>query len=93
MITTMVGKLVIFEGNVQGVGFRYTARSLARQYLVTGYVLNRDDGAVEVVAEGPNEDVEAFIRSLQEEMAEYIRDVKIQDQAVTGHYPHFTVKF
>jgi acylphosphatase len=93
MITTMVGKFVIFEGNVQGVGFRYTARSLARQYLVTGYVLNRDDGAVEVVAEGSNEDVEAFIRSLKEEMAEYIRDVIIQDQPVTGHYSHFTVKF
>lgn len=89
----MVGKFVIFEGNVQGVGFRYTARSLARQYLVTGYVLNRDDGAVEVVAEGSNEDVEAFIRSLKEEMAEYIRDVIIQDQPVTGHYSHFTVKF
>ncbi|HSJ06659.1 MAG TPA: acylphosphatase [Longimicrobiales bacterium] len=40
-------------GRVQGVGFRAFARELARDLSLAGYVRNRPDGSVEVVAEGP----------------------------------------
>src|SRR6187455_864933 len=43
---------VWYEGRVQGVGFRYTARGLAGGFPVSGYVRNLDDGRVELVAEG-----------------------------------------
>ena len=46
---------VRYEGEVQGVGFRYTARSLATQLGVTGGVENLPDGSVQLVAEGPEE--------------------------------------
>jgi acylphosphatase len=93
MITTKVAKHVKFEGYVQGVGFRYTANSLARRYSVTGYVMNMPDGSVEVLAEGPNEEVDSFIHAIREEMGEYIHDTKIQDCSVTGQYTRFSVKF
>jgi acylphosphatase len=43
----------VVSGQVQGVGFRYSTRRLARQLGVTGWVRNRADGTVEVWAQGP----------------------------------------
>ncbi|NCD22336.1 MAG: acylphosphatase [Spartobacteria bacterium] len=44
-----------YEGDVQGVGFRYVARNLANALGVTGGVENLNDGAVQLVAEGPED--------------------------------------
>ena len=46
---------VIYEGDVQGVGFRHTARSLANGLGVAGGVENLHDGTVQLVAEGPED--------------------------------------
>jgi hypothetical protein len=43
---------VRYEGRVQGVGFRYTAVSLAQNLDLTGWVKNEFDGSVSLVAEG-----------------------------------------
>lgn len=43
---------LIVSGYVQGVGYRAFVRKNARQLGVTGWVLNREDGAVEVVCQG-----------------------------------------
>jgi acylphosphatase len=42
---------VLFRGRVQGVGFRYTVRELAKGFEVTGFIKNVVDGRVELVAE------------------------------------------
>ena len=46
---------VRYEGDVQGVGFRYTVRKIANQMGVAGGVENLNDGAVQLVAEGPED--------------------------------------
>lgn len=46
---------VRYEGEVQGVGFRYVARNLANALGATGGVENLNDGAVQLVAEGPED--------------------------------------
>ena len=46
---------VRYEGDVQGVGFRYVVRGLANQLGVAGGVENMNDGAVQLVAEGPED--------------------------------------
>jgi acylphosphatase len=43
------------RGRVQGVGFRYWTRARAAELGLRGWAANRDDGQVEVVAEGPRE--------------------------------------
>ena len=43
----------IVHGYVQGVGFRWSTREVARRLRLRGYVCNRWDRTVEVVAEGP----------------------------------------
>jgi acylphosphatase len=60
-----VARRFIVSGRVQGVGFRYFAQDAARREGLHGYVLNRDDGAVEAVAEGDAESIERFERALR----------------------------
>ena len=57
---------IIYSGHVQGVGFRYTVKSVAAGFEVTGAVRNMLDGRVELVAEGPREELEAFQRAIRE---------------------------
>ena len=47
-----MAKHILFSGQVQGVGFRYTAHRTAGRYNVTGFVRNLPDGDVEMLAQG-----------------------------------------
>ena len=47
-----VRKHMIFHGRVQGVGFRYTAKYLARSMNLTGWVKNEYDGTVVMEVQG-----------------------------------------
>ncbi len=60
-------KRVIFEGRVQGVGFRYTVKDLARGFDVCGWVKNLPDGRVELQVMGDSEEVKSFILEIAEE--------------------------
>lgn len=60
----MIAKRVIFEGRVQGVGFRYTVKDLARGFDVCGGVKNLADGSVELQVMGEPAEVDAFIREI-----------------------------
>ncbi|MGO9109767.1 MAG: acylphosphatase [Thermoguttaceae bacterium] len=84
---------VHYSGRVQGVGFRYTARSIARQFAVTGYVKNLPDGGVELVVEGRAEEIRAMLRAVQTEMGHYIRDVRETPSPATGGFSSFDVRF
>ena len=65
----MSARRVIFEGRVQGVGFRYTCKDLAKGFEVVGTVRNMPDGTVEMEVEGEPSEVEAFINEIAEESA------------------------
>lgn len=52
-------------GEVQGVGFRYRTRQQAEQLGLVGSAINRTDGSVHVVAEGPSSSVEQLLRWLR----------------------------
>ena len=72
---------VIYSGHVQGVGFRYTVKSLAPGYEITGTIGNLPDGRVELIAEGQPEELEAFQRAVRDSgLGSLIR----QEQVVWG---------
>jgi acylphosphatase len=73
----MVAKQVIFEGRVQGVGFRYTVKDLARGFEVCGWVKNLPDGSVELQVMGEPDEVESFIKEIAEEsnVAHHIKNL------------------
>lgn len=53
-------KIKVF-GDVQGVFFRYSAKEKARQWGLKGWVKNVENGTVEIVAEGKEENLKKFI--------------------------------
>ena len=69
---------VLFSGHVQGVGFRYTARTVAAGFEITGTIRNLPDGRVELVAEGLRDELEAFRMALHDAgLAGFIRDEQV----------------
>ena len=52
---------LIIEGRVQGVWFRDSTRNEATRLNLTGWVKNRFDGSVELIAEGAREEVKKLI--------------------------------
>lgn len=71
---------VVIAGRVQGVGFRWFARVAARRLELRGWVRNREDGSVEIAAEGPQEKLDQFRRQLSRgpdaAQVETIRDIE-----------------
>jgi acylphosphatase len=72
----MTGRQIFYEGRVQGVGFRYTVKQLAKGYDVVGWVRNLEDGRVELQCSGEQDEVEAFIEAIGEsQLKSHIRAV------------------
>ena len=70
----MTARQVFYEGHVQGVGFRFTVKQIARGYDVIGWVRNLDDGRVELQAGGEEAEVAAFLEAIAEsELKSHIR--------------------
>jgi len=70
--------VVLFSGRVQGVGFRYTAKTVAAGFEITGSIRNLPDGRVELVAEGNRAELEDFHAALHDAgLAGFIRDEQV----------------
>lgn len=86
-----VRRTVMYSGMVQGVGFRYTTRSVASRFDVTGTVRNLPDGRVELVAEGLSEELDQFERAVADALGRYIKDTSVEDAPGTDEFTSFTI--
>lgn len=64
---------VSYQGNVQGVGFRATAKAAARGWPVSGWVRNEPDGTVTLEVQGETSAVEGMLAEVRARMAGRIR--------------------
>ena len=84
----------IVDGIVQGVNFRYYTQERARSLSLTGWVRNRADGSVEVLAEGPRASLDQLLEFLRRgPPAASVTEVKEEWQAPTGEFALFDIRF
>jgi acylphosphatase len=71
----MASTRVFYAGNVQGVGFRYSVKQIAKGFDVTGWVRNLPDGRVELQAIAEPPELAAFIEAIaQSELRAHIKE-------------------
>ena len=77
----MIAKRVFFEGKVQGVGFRYATKNIARGFDVTGTVRNLVDGRVQLEAMAFDADeLDAFLEEItvNSNLAHHIKSTQVE---------------
>jgi acylphosphatase len=82
---TRIARMIHFSGRVQGVGFRYTASSIARAHRVMGWVSNLADGRVQLVIEGTEADVQNCLQAIRQYWGRKISVEEIEDSEVAGY--------
>ncbi|MDB6094123.1 MAG: acylphosphatase [Verrucomicrobia bacterium] len=82
---------VYFSGRVQGVGFRYTAMQVAKEFEVSGVVRNLTDGRVQLEVEGQTAEVAAYIAAIEERMHSFIRKTERTGDMRARQYHGFTI--
>lgn len=60
----MISLQVFYEGTVQGVGFRWSVRHIAKGFDVTGWIRNLPDGRVELQITGEENEARAFLEAI-----------------------------
>lgn len=84
---------VYYSGDVQGVGFRYTAERYASALDLAGWVRNLRDGRVEIICEGLENSVQEFLLKIDKVFGDYIKDKDISWNAPSGEFEGFDIRF
>jgi acylphosphatase len=83
---------IIYSGHVQGVGFRYTAKTVAAGFAVAGAVRNLPDGRVALTAEGDRGELEAFRDAIRGAgLAGFIRDEHVDWADAKNEFHDFDI--
>ncbi len=83
---------ILFSGQVQGVGFRWTTERIAAGLPVNGFVRNLRDGRVEVIVSGTPDSVQRLIDGLYMEYGGGISAVERRTIEVPGHFTGFVIR-
>jgi acylphosphatase len=90
----MIARRFSFEGRVQGIGFRYTVKDLARGFDVSGWVRNLPDGTVQMLAAGEEAEIDAFLGAILRDspVAGNIRSHRVWDEPVPAGLAGFRIE-
>jgi acylphosphatase len=84
--------VLVIKGRVQGVFFRAAAQREARRLGITGWVKNRTDGSVEVLAEGDEDSIkELTIWANHGRSAARVDQVDVRWRGYTGEFAEFAI--
>ncbi len=83
---------LIIRGKVQGVFFRASTKDKANELRLTGFVMNRGDGTVEVVAEGDEDQLHKLVDWCREGPdLSHVKDVQLDWQTYIAQFEEFTI--
>lgn len=83
----------VIRGDVQGVGFRWHAQRVASGLDLDGWVANRADGSVEVLAEGPQTALDTLLATLREgPPSGNVTEIETSWSAATGVASGFAIR-
>lgn len=78
---------------VQGVFFRYSARSEALELGLTGWVINRRDGKVEILAEGEEGAIDKFVKWCRKgPPGALVEDLDVSWENPSGEFSSFSIR-
>jgi len=86
-----IRKHYYISGRVQGVGFRYRAYYVARNYGLTGYAVNLDDGRVELEVQGEEALVRDFLGHVEEGRFIHIDGIESYDMKIQPEERQFYI--
>jgi acylphosphatase len=69
-----------------------TARSIARNFQITGWVRNEPDGSVALELQGPAHELNAYLNALAERLADYIRTTDTSPIAIEPDEQGFEIR-
>ncbi|WP_318505824.1 acylphosphatase [Bacillus sp. T3] len=85
---------VTVYGQVQGVGFRYFSQMKAIQYGIRGWVRNCEDGSVEIVAQGSDDNLHLFLEDVRRgNPFSTVDDLAVQEIEKIENYHSFKIKY
>lgn len=88
------GLHIIASGRVQGVGYRYYCLETAHALGVKGWVMNRDDGDVELEVFGEKEVIDKFTAEITRTDRTFSVSGFTTEEIPAGKgYKDFTIKF
>ena len=81
-------------GRVQGVFYRDFVRREAEKLDITGHVKNLQDGNVEILAEGSEENLEKFISACKKgPLMAFVKNVDVKEEKATDEFDSFDVRY
>ena len=83
---------IYFSGRVQGVGFRYTCREVAKRYEVSGWVKNLPNGSVEMIVEGASDQLRNYVADLSESTHGNVADMQVTKSEPTGEFSAMEIR-
>lgn len=84
---------VLFDGRVQGVGFRFTAERIALNLGLRGWVMNLPDRRVELVCEGRVEDLRDLLKKINSAFPDFVREQNVQWTPCRDEFSDFRVRY
>lgn len=83
---------IFFFGRVQGVGFRYTCKTLAQRYPVLGWVKNLGNGSVEMVVEGRRKVISSYVDDVCLSTHGRVDDKQISESSASEEFCVFEIR-
>lgn len=82
-----------FSGFVQGVGFRWEAKTLAAQLALTGWAKNEPGGTVTVEVQGEEASINEFLRAMRSVPRFDITDIQAEELPLSKGETAFSVRY